>query len=173
MKLLHLPRCCMMEVYTGLPLAFTTTKKGKFFYGQYVSRTGTFHGQVVHQTKGQICSVLNSDKKELKTVALLVQHQSNNIDYGVFPLEFVHYILSEKETPVEVNFDTSKMRMHLLHCLVENELYQFLRSNGNHRKCIFNLFHQNTYFTIFHMWRQRPCHTCHNSLQQQFTIRNR
>ena len=33
------------------------------------------------------------------------------------------------------------MRTHLLHCLVENELSQFLRSNGNHRKCIFNLFH--------------------------------
>ena len=44
-----------------------------------------FHEQVAHQAKGQICSVLNSDKKELKTVALLVQHQSNNIDYGVFP----------------------------------------------------------------------------------------
>ena len=43
------------------------------------------------------------------------------------------------------------MRTHLLHCLVENELSQFLRSNRNHRKCIFNLFHQNTYFTIFHL----------------------
>ena len=35
-----------------------------------------FHGQVAHQIKGQICSVVNSDKKELKTVALLVQQIS-------------------------------------------------------------------------------------------------
>ena len=100
-----------------------------------------FHGQVAHQTKGQICSVLNSDKKELKTVALLVQHQSNNIDYGVFPQEFVHYILSEKKTPVEVNFDTSKMRTHLLHCLVENNCPNFYVA----MEIIENVF--STYFT--------------------------
>ena len=35
-----------------------------------------FHGQVAHQIKGQLCSVVNSDKKELKTVALLVQQIS-------------------------------------------------------------------------------------------------
>ena len=89
-----------------------------------------FRGRVAHQTKRQICSILNSDKKELKIVALLVQQQSNAIDCGVFALAFIHYILSEKKTPVEVNFDTSKMRRHLLHGLVENELSQFPRSDG-------------------------------------------
>ena len=69
-----------------------------------------FRGWVAHQTKRQIYSNLNSDKKELKTVALPVQQQSNTIDCGVFTLAFIHYILSEKKTPVEVNFDTSKMR---------------------------------------------------------------
>ena len=95
-----------------------------------------FHGRVPQQTKRQICSILNSNKKELKIVALPVQQQSNAIDCGVFALAFIHYILSEKKTPVEVNFDTSKMRTHLLHCLVENELSQFPRSDRNHRKCI-------------------------------------
>ena len=51
-------------------------------------------------------------------------------------LTFIHYILSEKKTPVEVNFDSFKMRTHLLHFRFENELSQFPRSNGNHRKCI-------------------------------------
>ena len=95
-----------------------------------------FRGRVAHQTKRQVCSILNSNKNELKTVALLVQQQSNTIDCGVFALAFIHYILSEKKAPVEVNFDTSKMRTHLLHCLVENELSQFPRSDRNHRKCI-------------------------------------
>ena len=81
-----------------------------------------FHGRIPQQTKRQICSVLNSNKKELKIVALPVQQQSNAIDCGVFALAFIHYILSEKKTPAEVNFDTTKMRTHLFRCLVENEL---------------------------------------------------
>ena len=84
-----------------------------------------FRGRVAHQTKRQICSILHSDKKELKIVALPVQQQSNVIACGVFALAFIHYFLSEKKTPAEVNIDTSKMRTHLLHCLVENELSQF------------------------------------------------
>ena len=84
-----------------------------------------FRGRVAHQTKCQVCSILNSNKKELKMVALPVQQQSNAIDCGVFAVAFIHCILSEKKTPVEVNFDTSKTRTHLLHCLVENELSQF------------------------------------------------
>ena len=69
-------------------------------------------------------------------MALPVQQQSNTIDCGVFALAFIHYILSEKKTPAEANFDTSKMKRLLLHCLVENELSQFPRSDRNHRKCI-------------------------------------
>ena len=95
-----------------------------------------FCGRVTHETKREICSILNSDKKELKIVALLVQEQSNAINCGVFALAFIPYILSEKNTPVEVNFDTFKMRTHLLHVPVENELSQFPRSDRNHRKCI-------------------------------------
>ena len=104
--------------------------------GEVFLMDSMFRGRVAHQTKRQIYSMLNSNKKELKIVALPVQQQSNAIDCGVFALAFIHYILSEKKTPVEVNFDTSKMRTHLLHCLVENELSQFPRSDRNHRKCI-------------------------------------
>ena len=57
-----------------------------------------FRGQVAHQTKRQICSILNSAEKELRIVVLPVQQQSNAIDCGVFALAFIHYILSEKET---------------------------------------------------------------------------
>ena len=61
-----------------------------------------FCGRVAHKTKHQICSILSSDKKELKIrFSLCTFYQ-------------------KKKTPVEVNFDTSKMRTHLLHCLVEN-----------------------------------------------------
>ena len=37
------------------------------------------------------------------------------------------------------------MRRHLLHCLVENEEFQFPRSDGNHRKCI----HKTISITLF------------------------
>ena len=97
-----------------------------------------FRGRVAHQTKCQICSILNSDNKELKIVALPVQQQSNAVDCGVFALAFIHYILLERKIPVEVNFDTSKIRTHLLHHLVKNELSQFPRTDRNHRKCIQN-----------------------------------
>ena len=46
----------------------------------------------------------------MKIVALPVQQLSNGIYCGVFALAFINYILSEKKTPVEVIFDTSKMR---------------------------------------------------------------
>ena len=95
--------------------------------GEVFLMDSMFRGRVTHQTKPQICSILNSDKKELKIVALPVQQQLNVIDCGVFTLAFIHYFLSEKKTAVEVNIDTSKMRTHLLHHLVENELSQFPR----------------------------------------------
>ena len=96
-----------------------------------------FRGRVAHQTKCQVCSILNSNKKELKIVALPVQQQANAIDCGAFALAFIHYILSEKKTPVEVNVDTSKMRTHIFQCIVENELSQFPRRDRNRRKCIY------------------------------------
>ena len=108
--------------------------------GEIFLMDSMFCGRVTHQTKHQVCSILNSNKKELKIVAFPVQQQSNAIDCGVFALAFIHCILSEKKTPVEVNFDTSKMRMHLLHCLVKNKLSQFPRSDRNHRKCIHKTF---------------------------------
>ena len=37
------------------------------------------------------------------------------------------------------------MRTHKLHCLVKNELFQFPRSDGNHRKCI----HKTTSIGLF------------------------
>ena len=55
-----------------------------------------FRGREAHQTKRQICSILNSDKKELKIVALSPQQQTSAIDCGVFAQAFIHYILSEK-----------------------------------------------------------------------------
>ena len=53
-------------------------------------------------------------------MALPVQQKSSAIDCGVFALAFIHYILSEKKTTVEINFDTSKMRTHLLHGQVDS-----------------------------------------------------
>ena len=79
-----------------------------------------FGGRVAHQTKRQICSIFSSDQKELKIVALPVQQWSNAIDCGVFVLAVIHYIYQKRKHPV--NFNTSKMRTHLLHCLAENEL---------------------------------------------------
>ena len=54
-----------------------------------------FRGWVTHQTKRQMCSILNSDKKEFIIVALPVQQQSNAIDCEVFALAFTNYILLE------------------------------------------------------------------------------
>ena len=56
-----------------------------------------FRGRIAHQTKRQICSILNSNKKELKIVALPVQQQSNAIDCGVFALasHSLHFIRKE------------------------------------------------------------------------------
>ena len=63
--------------------------------GEVFLMGGMFRGWVAHQTKRQMCSILNADKKELKIVALSVQKQSNALDCEVFRLAFTHYILSE------------------------------------------------------------------------------
>ena len=93
--------------------------------GEVFLMDSMFRGWVAHQTKRQMYSILNSDKKELKIVALPVQKQSNAIDCEVFRLTFTHYILSEQKNPAEVNLDTSRTRTHFFHCLVEYELPNF------------------------------------------------
>ena len=75
----------MMEVYTGLLLLLN--KEGEVFL-----MDSMFGGRVAHQAKRQICSILNSEKKESKIVTLSVQQQSNTIDSGVFLLAFILYI---------------------------------------------------------------------------------
>ena len=75
----------MMEVYTRLLLLLS--KEGEVFLMDSI-----FGGRVAHQAKRQICSILNSEKKEWKIVALSVQQQSNTIDSGVFSLAFILYI---------------------------------------------------------------------------------
>ena len=55
----------MMEVYTGLLLLLN--KEGEVFL-----MDSMFGGRVAHQAKRQICSILNSEKKESKIVTLSV-----------------------------------------------------------------------------------------------------
>ena len=61
--------------------------------GELFLMNNMFRGRVAHQTKRQICSILNSDKKELKLVASLVQQQSNAIDFcicaDIYSLHFI------------------------------------------------------------------------------------
>ena len=98
-----------------------------------------FHGRVPQQTKRQICSILISNKKELKVVALPVQQQSNAIDFGVFwSIYSLHFIRKE-------NFDTSEMRTHFFQCLVKNELSLFRHGDRNHRKYI----HKTIFTALF------------------------
>ena len=58
--------------------------------GEVFLMDSVFRGHIAHQTKRQVCSIHNSNEKELKIVALPVQQQSSAIDCGVFALAFIH-----------------------------------------------------------------------------------
>ena len=58
--------------------------------GEVFLMDSMFRGRVTHHTKRQVCSILSSNKKELKIVAFPAQQHSNAFDCGVFARAFIH-----------------------------------------------------------------------------------
>ena len=60
--------------------------------------------------------------------------QMELVDCGVFSIGFISYVLSHHKSSI-AKFNTSKMRSHLLHCLLEDKVTEFPRTEHAIRKC--------------------------------------
>ena len=78
---------------------------------------------------------MNYEQDVLKIIALPVQQRSNGVDCGVFAIAFISYVLSHHKSPIGAKFNTSKMRSHLLHFLLEDKVAEFPRIEHAIRKC--------------------------------------
>ena len=96
--------------------------------GEVFLMDSLFNGRIADHTKRQICSIVNYEQDVLKIIALPVQQQSNGVDCGVFAIAFISYILSQHKSPIDAKFNSSKMRPHLLHCLLEDKVTEFPRT---------------------------------------------
>ena len=56
------------------------------------------------QTKRQICVLLCCRQKSIKVKIVPVQLQAGYVDFGLFAVAFIQYILSEKKNPTNVSF---------------------------------------------------------------------
>ena len=75
-------------------------------------------------TKKQICSLLQPQGMQLTLDLMNVQHQTNLSDCGLFAIAFATELASQ-QSPLLCEFDTSKMRSHLLTCLNDGVLKPF------------------------------------------------
>ena len=88
-----------------------------------------------------------------------VQQQSNGVDCGVFAIAFISYVLSHYKSPIDAKFNTSKMRSHLLHCLLEIKVTEFPRIKQTIRKCF-----EKTIKVMLHCSCQMPCRKSDNNV---------
>ncbi|XP_047141341.2 uncharacterized protein LOC124816267 [Hydra vulgaris] len=85
-----------------------------------------FHGAVSFDTKRQICSILQCDKKYLMIKVLPIQQQTNGVDCGLYAIAWARQILEVKGIPsTSLMFEESEMRKHLLMCILKNRLDVF------------------------------------------------
>ena len=95
-----------------------------------------FHYSLSVQTKKQISAFLHCQLKTIHATILPVQQQIGGVDCGLFAIAFLQFILflSCKQNPIEVSFQQSIMRNHILKCLKNNRLKMF--SQTEHSKKI-------------------------------------
>ena len=87
-----------------------------------------FKGRVPGHSKQQISALLNCRNKNVKINVLPVQQQTNDVDYGLFALEFCSEIPLTNFNPVGIYFQEDKLRPHLLHCLATDKITEFPKS---------------------------------------------
>ena len=96
-----------------------------------------FRGRISKKVKQQMCSILHSEKNCLKIKVLPVQQQTNGVDCWIYALAFILHYVQNKRYPLDVTFDQTVMRHHLLRALSANRLEEFPRIVNKHgRKCI-------------------------------------
>ena len=95
-----------------------------------------FNRCITNHTERQIRSTKNYEQDVLKIIALSVQQQSNGLDCGVFAIAFISYILLQLKSPIDAKCNSSKMRSHFLHCLLEDKVTEFPRPEHPIRKSL-------------------------------------
>ena len=80
------------------------------------------------------------------------------VDCGVFSIGFISYVLSHHKSSI-AKFNTSKMRSHLLHCLLEDKVTEFPRTEHAIRKCF-----EKTIKVMLYCSCRMPCKKSDNNV---------
>ena len=73
-----------------------------------------YHDIISHEVTEQTKSFLGDEFEKL--VVIPVQQQNNGFDCGVFAIAYATYLVNTKDA-LTAEFEITKLRPHLLHCL--------------------------------------------------------
>ena len=113
-----------------------------------------FHYSLSVQTKKQISAFLHCQLKTIHATILPVQQQIGGVDCGLFAIAFLQFILflSCKQNPIEVSFEQSIMRDHILKCLKNNRLKMFPPTEHSKKICKEKVIKLELYCTCRQIW---------------------
>ncbi|XP_057298003.1 uncharacterized protein LOC130628955 [Hydractinia symbiolongicarpus] len=84
-----------------------------------------------------------------------VQQQKNGVDCGAFAVAFAYHTVATKKLPIDINFETSKMRNHMLQCLTANQITKFPQCDSHiiARRCASKEISIDLYCSCRMPWR--------------------
>ena len=100
--------------------------------GEICIMDSLFPGRLSQHAKSQICSLMNCKKAKIVINALPLQQQNNGVNYGLFVIAFVQFVMHYKKYPINITFKQSMMRNHAMEALEKNKLELFLAIKGMH-----------------------------------------
>ena len=114
-----------------------------------------FKGRVTDHSKQQLSGLLNCRNKNTKINVLPFPQQTNDVNCGLFALEFRSEIQLTNFNPVGIYFQEDKLRPHLLHCLAADKITEFPKSTkDSYKLCGKKLFHIDIFFSRRMPWKK-------------------
>ena len=99
--------------------------------------------------------MLNCRNKNIKINVLPAQQQTNDVDCGLFAIEFCSEIQLTNFNPVGIYFQEDKLRPHLLHCLAADKITEFPKSTKeSYKLCGDKLIHVDIFCSCCMPWKK-------------------
>ncbi|XP_047124446.1 uncharacterized protein LOC105850359 isoform X2 [Hydra vulgaris] len=133
-----------------------------------------FHGSISIATKRQICSILRCPKKKIVIKVLPIQQQTNGVDCGLYAIAWARQVLeANKIPPSTLMFEQSKMRIHLLNCILNNQLDVFPTAvtPSMFRRCVGKNFHIPLHCSCRMFWIVEDEHIFNRQMAQCCTCK--
>ena len=112
-----------------------------------------FSGRILNGVMKQVCQIMKCKLPQLKVNAIPVQQQSNSVDCGAFALAFAYTVLEGKDDVSKIFFNHVKLRSHLLHAILSDNLEPFpLAARVKGRICCAKVVLFDLFCTCRQLW---------------------